>query len=346
MGSIKVATFNVEWMVRLFEKGADTLVGTKSKTNKSDMSDAEMVCGRLAGVIRAIDPDVLFVQEGPPLQSQLEAFVKGYLDDGYETYSMPDGQQSNHAIVRKGLGLKIEQVPKTHAIYKHLARKLEYFTWGEVKKATMQDFTRRPVVLSLDFGDSKVELMGFHTKSKISTLKNKKYYTSADRPKMIDALKSRQKLSAEMSAVRRYLTHAILSKRVGGVILVGDLNDGPHRDVFEEKFLIHSIVDELRGAFHREVALMQHALPQEELVGKNGFTAEFNDPTRDGKLVKTLLDHIMVSPSLVSQDAPLRLRKGSGRIEHEAYLAQVEKRGAVRHQRPSDHRPVSVVFDF
>lgn len=89
---------------------------------------------------------------------------------------------------------------------------------------------------------------------------------------------------------------------------------------------------------------MKHALPQEELVGKNGFTAEFNDPTRDGKLVETVLDHSLVSPSLVSQEAPLRLRKGSGRIEHEAYLAQVEKRGAVRHQRPSDHRPVSAVI--
>ena len=107
---------------------------------------------------------------------------------------------------------------------------------------------------------------------------------------------------SRMAAVRRYLTHAILSKRADGAILLGDLNDGPHRDVFEEKFLIHNIVDELRGAFHREAALMHHALPQKALTGKSAFTAQFSDPTQGGKQVKVLLDHIMISTSIRDKD--------------------------------------------
>lgn len=149
-----------------------------------------------------------------------------------------------------------------------------------------------------------------------------------------------------MSAVRRYLTHAILSRRVDGVILMGDLNDGPHRDVFEEKFLIHSIVDELRGAFHREIALMHHALPQDQLVGKTGYTAEFSDPTRDGKRVKVLLDHIMVGPKVLEPGAAIRLKKNAGKIEHLAYEKHLDGSGRKAHQRPSDHRPVSATFRY
>jgi len=259
---------------------------------------------------------------------------------------MPDGSQSNHALVRKGLTINVRQIPETHAIYKHLARKVEYYTWGEVKKARLDKFTRKPVVLDVRKGNANVEVMVFHTKSKISKLKRKAQWTARDKPVIIDALRSRQKLSAEMAAIRRYLTHAILSQRAKGCIVMGDLNDGPHRDVFEEKFLIHSIVDELRGGFHREAALMHHALPQSELTGENAYTAKFNDPTRDGKIVKVLLDHMLVSDSLLTGDAPLRLEAGKGKIEHEAYEKHLKGTGRNADDRPSDHRPISAIFRF
>ncbi|MBO6727768.1 MAG: hypothetical protein JJ911_19075 [Rhizobiaceae bacterium] len=348
MPTLKIATFNTEWMINLYKKGKAEFWEGKSgsKGIGRKPKDVPMVCQRLAGVITDIKSDIIFIQEGPPQKAQMQLFADEYLNADYDVYSMPHGTQSNHALVRKGLPLQISQVPKTHAIYRHLNKKLEYFTWGEVKKKRLENFTRDPVVLKVQHDGGVVEIMGFHTKSKISKLKKKEQYTNADRPAMVDALRSRQKLSAEMAAVRRYLTHAILSQRVDGAILVGDLNDGPHRDVFEEQFLIHSIVDELRGAFHREVALMHHALPQDQLIGKSGFTAEFSDPTQDGKIVKVLLDHVMVSPKVRSGGAPLRLRKNSGKIEHAAFEAHVEGDGSQAHHRPSDHRPVSAIFNY
>ena len=348
MSQFKLATFNTEWMINLYEKGKPNFWNGKSQSKGFGRKpkDVQMVCERLAGVIKKLKADILFIQEGPPREDQMQAFVREYLDNMFNVYSMPDGTQSNHAIVHKDFHLEIVQLPETDAIYRHLNKKLEYYTWDEVKRMRLENFTRDPVVLSLRHNGGTVEIMGCHTKSKISKLKNKEQYTSADRQAMIDALRSRQKLSAEMAAVRRYLTHAILSQRVDGVILLGDLNDGPNRDVFEEKFLIHNIVDELRGAFHREAALMHHALPQKALTGKGAFTAQFSDPTHGGKQVKVLLDHIMVSTSIRENGAPVHLKKNSGKIEHDAYEAYLEKDGKERHLRPSDHRPVSAIFTY
>jgi hypothetical protein len=98
------------------------------------------------------------------------------------------------------------------------------------------------------------------------------------------------------------------------------------------------------GRDNGEPALMHHALPFKELDNEEGrgFTAEFNEPTEKDKLVKVLLDHILVATLILDGDAPLHLVKNSGRIEHEAYKAELAGREA--HERPSDHRPVSARF--
>ncbi len=346
MATLKIATFNVEWMINLFKPKKAELWPKQSKSRGLGRKpkDVPLVCDRIAGVIKTLNADIVGIEEGPPLKAQLELFVRDYLKDDYLVYSMPDGSQSNHALVRKGLPVKVCQVPESHAIYRHLARKVEYYTWGEVKKARLDKFTRKPVVLDIRRGNRNVELMVFHTKSKIAKLKRKKQWVARDKPAIVDALRSRQKLSAEMAAIRRYLTRAIYSHRANGCIVMGDLNDGPNRDVFEERFLIHNIVDELRGGFHREPALMHHALPQSQLTGKKAFTATFSDPTRDGKRVKVLLDHILVSGSLLTGDAPLRLVTNKGKIEHEAYEKHLKGTGRKADDRPSDHRPISAVF--
>jgi hypothetical protein len=349
MGVLKIANLNAEWMVNFFKPGSDEIWIGPSKTPGlgSKPKDVRLTCQRLAGVIKDVDAEIVGIEEGPPKKSQMEAYVKTFLNDAYKVFSMPDGRQSNHALVRKGIqGVKIEQMPATHSLYKHISNKITYYTWGELKKARIEKFTRKPVVLRISKNAKSVEVFVFHTKSKISKLKNKKEFTARDREAMIDALRSRQKLSAEMAAVRRYLSHAILSKRTDGVILIGDLNDGPHRDIFEEQFLIHSIVDELRGGFDREAALMHHAMKQEFLEGEKAFTADFNDPTQGGKRVKVMLDHIMVTTSIKAGNAPIRLITNSGIIEHDAHERHIKNTGRKRDERPSDHRPVSARFRF
>ena len=349
MAVLKIANLNAEWMVNFFDQKNKKFWQGKSKSKGFGRkpNNVQVVAEKLAGVIKELEAEIIGIEEGPPTQQLMELFVKEYLDNDYDVYSMPHGRQSIHALVRKDLvGLKVEQMKGTHPIYRHIARGLEYYTWGEVKKSRIDKFTRKPVVLKVSKGDQSVEIFVYHTKSKIAKLKTKKQYTSKDREAMIDALRSRQKLSAEMWSIRRYLSHAILSQRTDGIILLGDLNDGPHRDVFEKHFLIHNIVDELRGGFHREKALMHHAFRDEFLEGKQAYTAQFRDPTQDGKRVKVMLDHILVTSSVKDKGAPLKLIKNSGVIEHEAYEKFLTNSGLKGDERPCDHRPVSARFKY
>ncbi len=341
---LKLATFNVEWMVNLFHKDRAQFWSGPSKSSGLGRKppDVPAVCRNLAGVVRAVAPDVLGIQEGPPRRDQMQLFVKEFLNDEYTVYTVPAGRQSVHVLARTDLPIAIEQVPETDDMYRHLARQLSYYTWGDVREATRFRFTRLPVVMRLIRGDQRVEVMVLHTKSKISRLKHPRDWEERDRAKILDALRSRQRLSAEIAAVRRYLTHAVYSQRAEACIVMGDLNDGPNRDVFEEEFLIHSIVDELRGGFTRESALMHHALPELYLNSLIAYTAEFRDPTEAGARVRALLDHVLVSSRLLFGKAFLQLDWESGKVEHEAYDENTTGPGTP--DRPSDHRPVSVEF--
>lgn len=341
MATFKLTTWNIAWMNKWFE--------TDRAVYKPEAWVKE-VMGRASEVIKALDSDIIGIQEGPKLKKQMTKFCRDYLDSAYDIYHVRSGAQNNYALVRKGFEVEVKQYSENHNIYKYLAKGSQYYTWGEVKKETSKKIPRKPVVLSLTPPGSEdiVELMVFHTKSKISKLRNRSQWENRDMEAIVDALQSRQRLSSELVAIRNYLTHAILSQRTKGCILVGDLNEGPNRDIFEEKFLITNIVDELRGGFHREEALMHHALTREWLDPDRAkaYTAEFNDATQKGKKVKVLLDHIMVSTSIKGRSAPIRLVKGSGRIEHEIYEANVKNSGNKKGERPSDHRPVSAEFKY
>lgn len=350
MPQLKIAAFNGEWMTNLFEGTKPIIFPGKSLKGGigSKPKDCPRVCRKIAGVIEDLNCHIVGIVEGPPRLAQMEKFVEEYLQGKYTVYAAENGSQSNHILVRNNCPVEVELVPETDDIYKHLNRGVTYYHWDEVKTATMEKFTRKPAVIRFKIANERYEIMLFHTKSKISRLKRKQQYTNRDKGAIVDALRSRQKLSAEMAAIRRYLTHAILSKRVHGCILMGDLNDGPHRDIFEEHFLIHNIVDELRGGFHREDALMHHALPPKAIVPDNpeAYTAEFSDPTRNNRRVKVLLDHILVTTGIYSGDTKLKLERNRGKIDHTAFENHLDNSGRKRDERPSDHRPVKCTFTF
>jgi endonuclease/exonuclease/phosphatase family metal-dependent hydrolase len=351
MPRIKLVSLNTEWMTNFFETRTDRFWqgASKSQGMGSKPKDVQAVCARLAGLIKTLKADVIGIQEGPPRKAQMQRFVKDFLADAYTVHSMPHGSQSNHALVRKGLaGITAEQVGADHPIYKSLSKKLAYYTWDSVDLSRREAFTRKPVVRRLTDSDGhSVELISLHTKSKISELKSPKDWNNRDRPKILDALRSRQKLSAEVAAVRRYLSEALLSGRVDGCIVMGDLNDGPNRELFEEEFLIHNIVDELRGGFDCEPALMHHALPHAYMSDPaRAFTTDFDDPTLNGQKIHEMLDHILVSNYLVKSGSHIRIDRRKSKVEHEPYEASVVNNGKTRDDRPCDHRPISTEIVF
>jgi hypothetical protein len=122
------------------------------------------------------------------------------------------------------------------------------------------------------------------------------------------------------------------------------LNDGISRDVVDDTYLLHSIVHELRGAFHHEIALMRHVLTSRQLQEKNSsWTVEFKDPANQGKYTRVLLDHMLYSPKC-HEGGKICFVPGSGQIERAVFNKHVENEGATRDERPSDHIPLSAKF--
>lgn len=348
---IKIATFNVEWMVNLFENGKPAMLTKPSKKTPglgAKPKDPQAVATRIASVIRDVDADITGICEGPPLKSQMETFAREKLGGDYDVYSMEDGAQSVHALVHKRLngagGTAVTQLPRTDKVFERLRTVRPYFKFGDVQQAQKSRFTRLPVVLRLTRNGFVTEIMVLHTKSKISDLKKAKDWQKKTKALVISAINSRQKLSVEMNVIRKYIAHRLYSEAAESVIVMGDLNDGLSRDVVDDTYLLHSIVHELRGAFHHETALMRHVLTPKQLQTKGyAWTVEFRDATNQGKPTRVLLDHMVYSPKC-HEGGSLCYVRDSGQIEHAAYDKYIVKRGKTRDERPSDHKPLSARF--
>ncbi len=345
---IKIATFNVEWMVNLFKNGKPELLTQPSKTTPglgAKPKDPQGVANRIASVIRDVDADILGICEGPPLKAQMQAFVKDKLGDDYTVYSMEDGAQSVHMLVRKGLtGISVSQLPRSDKVFERLRAVRLYHKFGNVKLAQKGRFTRLPVILRLERKGKITEIMAVHTKSKISDLKKARDWEKKTKDLIISAINSRQKLSIEMNVIRKYIAHRLYSQAAQSVVVMGDMNDGVARDVVDDTYLLHSIVHELRGAFHHETALMRHVLTPKQLQKKSyAWTVAFKDATNKGQTTRVLLDHLLFSPNCYEGGSVCFVRD-SGKIEHAAYDKHVVKLGKTRDDRPSDHRPLSARF--
>jgi hypothetical protein len=346
---LKIATFNVEWMVNLFKNNRPELATRQNKKAPGlgdKPKDPQGVADRIAGVIRDVDADILGICEGPPLRAQMQAFVREKLDDDYRVFSMEDGVQSVHVLVHRRLnrGITIGQLPRSDKVFERLRRARPYYRFGNVREAQTTRFTRLPVVLRLTRRGKTTELMAMHTKSKISDLKKAIDWEKKTKNAVISAINSRQKLSIEMDVIRKYIAHRLYSELADAVIVMGDLNDGISRDIVDDTYLLHSIVHELRGAFHHEIALMRHVLTPEQLQKKSeAWTVQFNDPARRGRPTRVLLDHIVFSPKCWD-GGRICFQQESGKIEHAAYDRHVVNGGKTRDDRPSDHKPLSARF--
>lgn len=346
MSTLRLATYNVEWMNNLFTKSQAEFRTSPGKAMGRNPVDARGVAERLAGVIKDLNAHIIGIQEGPSTLAQMQFFADELLDGAYTASGIASGAQSIYALVRKDCPIKATPYPRTHPYYRRLLKPVVFQPWGEVNRGKNHKMVRPPALLRLagTADDSPVHLIIAHTKSQFTQGFSKKAFYSREPQAMQEAILSRQKLSADVAAYRRHVTNVILEKQnASGVILVGDLNDGFSRSVFEKEFLMQSLVDELRGSFRRQSALLDHVLSEAQLRHKEAFTVEFRSPEKKG-ITRELIDHILVTPALQKKDFWLRLRPGKARIEHEVSKKHTNGTGAKADDRPSDHFPVTAEF--
>jgi endonuclease/exonuclease/phosphatase family metal-dependent hydrolase len=346
MGTLRIATYNIEWMNNWFVKGKPKLRTRPGTGMGRNPKNAQLVAERVASVIRDIDAHIIGVQEGPSTLEQMQFFVDEFLDKKYKAFGFESGAQSIYGLVRKDCPVKATPYAADDVYYSRLQKPVVFQPWGEVNNKKNYKMARPPALLRLTQtgGKDPVHLIVAHTKSQFTQGFTKKAFDSREPTAMKAAILSRQKLSADVAALRRHVTNVILEKKnASAAILMGDLNDGFTRSVFEKEFLMQSLVDELRGSFRRQSALLDHVMNEAQLRDKNAFTVEFRSPEKKG-ITRELIDHILVTPALQEKNFWLQLKPGSAKIEHAISKAHTSGTGANADDRPSDHVPVTADF--
>jgi hypothetical protein len=208
---------------------------------------------------------------------------------------------------------------------------------------------RHPQVLSFGLKNdatgevSRIEAIGLHMKSKI----NQKQWqgTVENSPEHVrEAVEARIKLTTEAINVRYYLDARFDQDPQAAIMLMGDLNDGPGRDLWEEIFLFHDLVGNLQGDVFKASRFMNHALF--DWPGELRWTAEFKDSYNPSRTIRPLIDHLMFSQRFVRDEwkRGIWVEPRAGKVEHEIH--GLINAGLPKSNPTSDHRPVSCNFSI
>lgn len=209
---------------------------------------------------------------------------------------------------------------------------------------------RHPQVLVADWNGTRIEFIGVHLKSKFvgegvpprkPRERDKDYYERSDvRRYMAKAVQARAKLTTEATDVRHYIEQRFAQEPLPSIFLLGDLNDGPGKELLEREYMLHDLIGNLQGDVFFARQFLSHALF--DTSDRFRWTVEFKDELDPSRLPFILLDHIVFTEALTRRGkSPLIVNPGMGKVEHEIHervASMLPPKVSI-----SDHRPVSVV---
>lgn len=347
MPNLKVASFNIEWMNDWFTSDSDPAAFLPSFTKEEHINDTDRTASRAARVIRDIDPDILAVQEGPSRPAEMALFIDRYLSSAagpmYRFFLSDSGRAQKPALLYKPGSVDSIQLAPSSTIPMLLEEWLADVDGNELLEPYA--FTRLPLVVNVTIDGHVVQFIVLHTKSYFVNEGAALWNDPATRQTYVHAaLINRRRNSAEAMRVRQYIDSILRADATANIIVLGDLNDGPGMDYFEESYLTHNMVDILVGSAFEPELILDHA--QHDVTAVDRYTAVFDDFVTGENNKHIFLDHILLSPMLWHTDNGLRKIVGSGTIHHSEYLNAISNNGIFREDRPSDHRPVSVQLEY
>lgn len=336
---LKVAVYNMEWMVNLF---------TKNGQLKTTGEDGER-SGLLAEVVKAIDPDILGVVEGPDTtvsgsktaSAQMKAWAVHYgLDDSYKAvHGFPSGGRQELCALYRSDKVVLKHAPVKSKSKNPFNEPFLLDTTDTLIKEHYEHY-RAPLelsVISAGSGDELARIIIVHAKSKgIFDLVDMARFEQISQ-------RNRKKLYAECFSIRERCDQWLKEKPSMKIVVMGDINDGFGTDYYEQRFS-RSAVEILLGDVWYPEGILRHVLPRPKM-NKYGWvpsTGRFKDRLT-GDRFNVLIDHMLVSKSVRIRDAmiwnPYLDQKD------DATAAKVkEVRNALL--KASDHFPVSAVLDF
>lgn len=332
MSRFKITSWNIAHLDRLLEATSE---GSKRRR------------AAVVQEIREIDPDVLLILEGPKGAAAINRVSEELLGGDWVPITFPSdaahatlGKQWIWFLVRRGL--RDQMFLLEPATWKALCGdRWDCHFWGDTTASRHKHY-RHPQVLVYQSDGFRAEFIGLHLKSKFVNHGQSMWNDPARRDDFVrEALKARIKMTTEATNVRHYVDMKFGQIENPAIFVMGDLNDGPGKEYFEDRYLFFDLVSNLQGEVFFARRFLNHALfdvPQ-ELRWTVKFK-DFVDPTRDPHI---LLDHIMFTQPLIDGSLPWRVGKKAGTVEHEIHdliNAQLRKT-----EHTSDHRPVSVTVD-
>jgi hypothetical protein len=331
MARLKILNWNV--------KNMDRLLGEDLTRNQARRRDA------VVREVREIDPDIWCLVEGPGSPEDADAVAEGLFEGRYEAVKALDGryaQKGNQWVwwmVKPGVRPRASLLP-IDTWDDFTEKTFEVYRWGETKAST-HSHHRHPQTLVLDWGGLRVELIGVHFKSKF--INQGKTLWQNDPPAfMREAVEARMKLAREATNVRDYIDRKFDQTPNPAVFLMGDLNDGPGKEWFEDRFLFFDLISNVQGDVFFARRYLFHALfdfPQDLR-----WTVKFADfVTGETVPQPILLDHILFTQGLTDGSLSWRVPKNGGKVEHEIH--ELVNAALPKDSHTSDHRPVTLVVD-
>jgi len=339
MGRLKITSWNVEHLRKLLDETQDS---HRERRRQAVIQE-----------IRALDPDILCLLEGPKGEAGIDYVTNKMLDGDWVAVKATEGDYAIKGsqwiwfLIRKNLADQASLLPprtwdtfagKTWTV--HLSE-VDKRTGRRIRKELRHRHYRHPQVLVLDWNGFRVEFIGLHLKSKFVGQGRAMWEAGGEKQeKFIDeAIKARAKMTTEATNVRAYIDAKFNQVENPAIFVLGDLNDGPGKEHFETHYMLFDLISNIQGDVFFASRFLNHCLFDfpDHLRWSVEF-ADFVQPERDPHI---LLDHILFTQGLTGGALPWRINNHAGLVEHEIH--DVINATLPKKAQTSDHKPVSVV---
>ncbi|WP_370230467.1 endonuclease/exonuclease/phosphatase family protein [Cognatishimia sp.] len=295
---MRIATYNVEWFANLFDDD-DSLVLDESWSSRRDVTKSQQAQAVATG-LKQVDADAVLIVEAPDQNSKrssvaaLEGFAAHFglrITDAIIGFS--NDTQQELALLYDPAVLTARHDPQASLDAPRFDQ--EFAIDLDVdERSDMVRFSKPPLELSLTTKAGFVlRLIGVHLKSKAPHGARNR-----DEVMRISIANRRKQLAQAIWLRRRIVQHL---KADEPLIVLGDLNDGPGLDEYENLFG-RSSVEIVMGEQGVDCLTDPHARQAlGQRLAARPTTSRFY-LRHEGRYLQALLDYIMVSQELAARD--------------------------------------------
>ena len=307
-----IMSYNIENMNRMFSNN-------QVRPGERDRAEA------IATVIQRVDPDLLGICEAANTRQEHENFIADFLPGSGYAVALGASRGGQNLVFYHREPFRLVSVDDAINFYNPFIADLEDDGLKEQHR-----FERKPLeaVFRIGAGGPQLQVILVHTKSK-------GVFDVVDFHRFQQiALANRKRLAGQALKLRERLDQLLDDPQRLPVAVMGDFNDGPGMDPFEQ-MVGKSFVESTMGSvyepakiFHNSLAFMKN----DSSLRRQLFTVEFRDPIVANRAPhRVWIDHILVSPDLLEPGGSVRHVAQSGGIDQKDQTAR----------RASDHFAVS-----